>query len=361
MIAQCDHLNHLCRRQESQPLCCRRWAVARHLMVVDDVNSWTAVGRILLWVFLGSDHSSLHSNLESGPPSAMQFSYAFCRVKLGTAVKFRSWTFELHRSRANFTGNTLTLTLFRPVHLSRNEKMDHLLSQIFSAKKTNKISTEHHLSTMTTNSNNQNTMNDKNIMTIKTGCYEPRNGYTTAKVHEEYCSQNPDTSRPVDTSNEYNLTAGDDYSDPLFFWQLFSLLGDQPIVDMVTDFYKRVFADDEAPWFRQAFERTAPFERHVATQAAYWIDAMGGGKRYHGGEYRLHFHHSHNASQVMMAEGAKRWMYHMRKTLQSVRFVDDPRIKPCILEFLRSKMMSYADQFGWKFDESDFELYQNES
>ena len=189
--------------------------------------------------------------------------------------------------------------------------------------------------------------------------HDPRAGYTTAEVQQDYCRQNPDTSRLVDTSNEYNLMAGDDPGDPLYFWQLYSILGDQPIVDIVTDFYRRVFDDTEAPWFRQAFVRTAPMEYHIKTQAAYWIDAMGGGKRYHGGEYRLHFHHSHNAQQVMNAEGAHRWMHHMRKTLENVKF-EDPRVKPCVIDFLRSKMMKYSDQFGWQYNDSDMELYQDQ-
>jgi len=197
-----------------------------------------------------------------------------------------------------------------------------------------------------------------NSNTNTTQFFQPRNGYATAAVHREYCEQNPDTSIPIDTSNEYNLTAGDDHHDPLHFWQLYSILGEEPIVGIVTDFYRRVFADDDAPWFRDAFVTLAPLEHHIATQSSYWIDAMGGGRRYHGGEYRLKFHHQHNAAAVMTVEGATRWMLHMRGALEAAR-LDDPRVKPCILEFLRTKMASYAQQFGWKFNESEMELYQD--
>ena len=186
----------------------------------------------------------------------------------------------------------------------------------------------------------------------------PRQGYVTSSVHQEYCRQNPETARSIDTSNEYNLTAGDDQNDDLHFWQLYSILGEEPIIEIVTKFYNSVFNDTEAPWFRNAFVRTAPLEHHIKVQAAYWIDAMGGGKRYHGGEYRLHFHHEHNAKQVMTADGAKRWMYHMRGALDNINFAD-PRVKPCIIEFLQTKMINYASDFGWDYDEKDMVLYQD--
>jgi truncated hemoglobin YjbI len=195
--------------------------------------------------------------------------------------------------------------------------------------------------------------------------FEPRLGYTTIANHREFVLCNPGietatTSDDLD-SNDYELMGNSRNRDePLYFWQLYSLLGDEPIVEIVTNFYSRVLADADAPWFRRAFtDLDLPIEHHVATQVAYWVDAMGGGRRYHGGNHRLHFHHSHNnAREAMTAAGAARWMHHMRGALEEIKF-DDPRIKPCILDFLRTKMISYADQFGWDFDEGDMELYQD--
>ena len=88
---------------------------------------------------------------------------------------------------------------------------------------------------------------------------------------------------------------------------------------------------------------------------------MGGGRQYHGGNYRLNFHHEHNATDVMNAQGAKRWMLHMGHTLLATDFRGvDPRIKPCIVDFLRHKLQKYAaaqhvtHYAQWRFDESDF-------
>ena len=215
---------------------------------------------------------------------------------------------------------------------------------------------------MTATSNNtlQPSSNNNNNNNKGNQCpFAPKEGYATKAVYQEYFVNNLDTAPRVDVSNEYSLMANvENRDEPLYFWQLYSVLGKDVITQMVTNFYRRVFADDEAPWFRDAFVRLGPIEHHVNTQAAYWIDAMGGGRKYHGGEYRLKFHHENNAKEVMTAAGATRWMYHMRQTLQSMRF-DDPRVKPAILDFLGTKMMTYADQFGWKYNAAEMELYQD--
>lgn len=50
-------------------------------------------------------------------------------------------------------------------------------------------------------------------------------------------------------------------------------------------------------------------DHHIETQTAFWIDSFGGGRAYHGGDYRLNFHHEHNAGQVMNAEGLFKHTY----------------------------------------------------
>ena len=56
------------------------------------------------------------------------------------------------------------------------------------------------------------------------------------------------------------------------------------------------------------------------TVGRFWIDTMGGGKKYHGADFRLNFHHANNAAQVMNARGASRWMHHMRETILATDF-----------------------------------------
>ena len=202
--------------------------------------------------------------------------------------------------------------------------------------------------------------------------FQPREGYNTAKAQKEYldhqtqCPYNKDkrqsTSAGVDDNdvsfNEYDLIASTNPNDPLYFWQLYSLLGEEPIVALVTDFYDRVYADTENDWFKQAFTRLASKDHHIDMQAAYWLDVMGAGRMYPGGDRRVYFHHGGNAHQVMNREGAKVWMKHMRGALEAAKY-KDARVKPCILDFLNDKMQKYADEFGWKHDEEDMILYQD--
>lgn len=199
--------------------------------------------------------------------------------------------------------------------------------------------------------------------------FQPREGYNTAKAQNEYLDNRDKKSCPyqqsatdIDASfNEYSLIASTNPNDPLYFWQLYSLLGEKPIVALVADFYNRVYDDTniDNAWFKQAFTQLASKEHHIATQAAYWIDVMGGGRCYPGGDRRLSFHHGMNAHEVMSERGAKLWMKHMRGALESARFEDD-RVKPCILDFLNDRMKKYADEFGWEHDEKDMILYQDE-
>lgn len=125
-----------------------------------------------------------------------------------------------------------------------------------------------------------------------------------------------------------SLTASNDVSKPIQFWQLYSVLGPDRIVAIVRNFYVRVFAAEE--WFASAFARIGGVEHHVMTQSAMWIDVMGGGPAYHGGDFRLNFHHTHNAIQVMTAKGAELWSRLMVETLDACgqHMTDDPRVSP---------------------------------
>lgn len=195
------------------------------------------------------------------------------------------------------------------------------------------------------------------------GCpFKPRHGYVDARSDYLYHFHNTvdDDDTDADDGNlpTKSLVASTNVEDPLYFWQLYSLIGAEPIMDIVTNFYERVFADTDNPWFRDVFENVAPLGHHINAQVAYWVDAFGGGRWYHGGNYRLNFHHTHNAREIMTAKGAQRWMYHMGGALMAAKdktvFKDDPRILTCIVDFLEAKMRTYAMDHGWKFDEADF-------
>jgi len=83
-----------------------------------------------------------------------------------------------------------------------------------------------------------------------------------------------------------------------------------------------------------------------------WLDVMGAGPAYHGAEFRLNFHHTHNAIQLMNDEGARRWVKLMIETLEDSGqyMAQDPRIRPSLNTFLTYFFGKYADEFS--FDSS---------
>lgn len=145
-----------------------------------------------------------------------------------------------------------------------------------------------------------------------------------------------------------SLNASSDPTRPIQFWQLYSVLGQGPIVNIVGNFYERVFADED--WFTSVFARVGGIGHHINTQAAMWIDVMGGGPYYHGAEFRLNFHHTHNAVQLMNEKGADRWSQLMIKTLDdsAQHMGDDPRVRTSINTFLSHFMSKYAEEFTFQ-------------
>jgi hypothetical protein len=261
------------------------------------------------------------------------------------------------------------------------------------------------------------------IISSSSGCpFSSTAGHSTMEGRDEYLALYHHHHRyyPSDDDNgalssstscvpSSSVQANPDTRQPLYFWQLYSLIGKQPILDICRDFYDFVFSDtnnnnnnnnndDTTPttndtnntnttnshhnndddqqedWFRSVFERSASKEHHVQTQSTYWIDAMGGGPVYQGGLGRLNFHHhSSDARSIMNAKGARRWMHHMRASIRKNHFHferirtiihdddddndnDDDRVLPCLVTFLETKMRSYAKTFQWELDPLDFRL-----
>ena len=179
--------------------------------------------------------------------------------------------------------------------------------------------------------------------------YATEHGYLTDNLKQQYIKRSVDTHLLPENAHRISaivsLNASNDVSQPIQFWQLYSVLGSERIVALVRKFYQLVFSDEL--WFSSVFSRIASLEHHVNTQAAMWVDAMGGGKAYHGGEYRLNFHHTHNAMELMNEKGAKRWIELMVKTLNdpTLDLTDDPRVRPAINTFLNFFMGKYESDF----------------
>jgi truncated hemoglobin YjbI len=179
-----------------------------------------------------------------------------------------------------------------------------------------------------------------------------RHGYMTEKTQKNYISlaiaQKLLPANAHRVPEIVSLDAPNNGSKPVQFWQLHSVLGQEPIVRIVENFYERVFSDED--WFTSVFARVGGIGHHINTQASMWVDVMGGGPYYHGANFRLNFHHTHNAIQLMNDKGAQRWSQLMLDTLEDSTedMTDDPRIRTSINTFLSYFMSKYADDFGFE-------------
>jgi truncated hemoglobin YjbI len=145
-----------------------------------------------------------------------------------------------------------------------------------------------------------------------------------------------------------SLSASNDVAKPIQFWQLYSVLGQDRIMHIVGNFYQRVFDDED--WFRSVFAHVGDTHHHIRTQSGMWLDVMGGGPYYHGGEFRLNFHHTHNAIQLMNEKGAQRWAKLMVESLDASadHMTTDARVRPAINTFLTHFFDKYASEFSFK-------------
>jgi len=176
-------------------------------------------------------------------------------------------------------------------------------------------------------------------------------GYMTEQTRARYiqnaveCNVLPENAHRM--SDIISLSASNDVTKPIQFWQLYSVLGQQRIVELIAHFYRMVF--DDEPWFRSVFARVGGVDHHVNTQAAMWIDVMGGGPTYHGGDFRLSFHHTHNAMNLMNEKGAQRWVKLMVDTLNnpSIDLTEDQRVRPSINTFLSHFLSKYEAEFDF--------------
>jgi len=182
--------------------------------------------------------------------------------------------------------------------------------------------------------------------------YSTASGYMTDSIRRKYIEQGIKSQLlPADAhrmATVISLCASNEEDKPIQFWQLHSVLGGERIVNIVSRFYDKVFADEA--WFTSVFQRVASKTQHISTQSSMWIDVMGGGHQYHGGEFRLNFHHTHNAMELMNAKGAERWVNLMKTTLEEpdLDLTADTRVRPAINTFLSFFMEKYADDFQFE-------------
>lgn len=145
-----------------------------------------------------------------------------------------------------------------------------------------------------------------------------------------------------------SLIASNDITKPLYFWQLYSILGEKYIEDLIRLFYTNLFNDKKNKWFSDEFIEIGSIEYHVKGQKKFWLDIMGGGEYYTGGEKKLHNYHK-LVKNIMTSDGARLWMHHMNYALDEMQYNKDKRVRKCIDVFLNHFMIKYAIEFDFNF------------
>ncbi|KAJ3339020.1 Two-on-two hemoglobin-3 [Gonapodya sp. JEL0774] len=97
---------------------------------------------------------------------------------------------------------------------------------------------------------------------------------------------------------------------------VYSIIGHDAFVRLSTEFYNRVYADDEEPWFRDIFSPIAK-EDAIHNQYEFFIQRMGGPPLFsrRKGHPALIGRH---APFTVTPRAAERWLFHMSAALDAV-------------------------------------------
>lgn len=192
--------------------------------------------------------------------------------------------------------------------------------------------------------------------------FTPELGNLTNKFRKEYILEQINLNILPENSFEnkqiMGLVASTNKNDKVYFWQLYSIIGQDPLHILIKTFYENIFEDDTNEWFRGEFADIGDVDYHIKGQKNFWLDVMGGGKLYTGGEKKLHLKHK-MVKDIMTTKGGELWMNYMKITLNEVKFhfMHDIRIIPCIDSFLKFFMKKYA----FEFDFNIYDLLHNKS
>ena len=186
--------------------------------------------------------------------------------------------------------------------------------------------------------------------------YIPIVGNLTNKIRYEYLDtyikKNNVLPNLFENKEITGLYASMDLNKPLYFWQIYSITGSEPIRKLITVFYTSIFNSTTDLWFKEEFEDLGPLEHHINRQTEFWLDVMGGGPVYNGNLFKLNKKHK-LVKNIMTEKGANKWMNYMIHAINVVKedLCVDRRIIPCLIDFLNFFMLKYAHEFDFNFYE----------
>lgn len=171
-------------------------------------------------------------------------------------------------------------------------------------------------------------------------------------IYKDYYIKEKETSKIFENNEITGLYASDDLSKTLYFWQIYSIIGPEPIRKLITVFYTSIFNSTTDLWFKEEFEDLGPLKHHIDRQTEFWLDVMGGGPLYKANMKKLHMKHK-LVKNIMTEKGANMWLHYMINAINIVRedLCVDRRIIPCLIDFLNFFMLKYAHEFDFNFYE----------
>tara|TARA_B100001175_G_C19474320_1_gene623431 strand:- start:708 stop:1379 length:672 start_codon:yes stop_codon:yes gene_type:complete len=171
-------------------------------------------------------------------------------------------------------------------------------------------------------------------------------------IYKDYYIKEQETAKIFENNEITGLYASKDLSKTLYFWQIYSIIGPEPIRKLITIFYTSIFESTTDLWFKEEFEDLGPLKHHIDRQSEFWLDIMGGGPLYKANMKKLHLKHK-LVENIMTEKGAKLWMHHMINSINTIKeeLSVDRRIIPCLIDFLNFFMIKYAHEFDFNFYE----------
>ena len=131
--------------------------------------------------------------------------------------------------------------------------------------------------------------------------FKPSFGFLTDYYRTEYIKSNL-TLGAFKEEQIMSLNYKVNTSKRLYFWQLFSILGEERIHNFIQKFYESIFNDINDVYFSNTFKKLGTIEYHIFGQQNFWLD-----------------------------------------------MTYDYRFKFCIIDFIHIKKKKYADQFNFVF------------
>ena len=184
--------------------------------------------------------------------------------------------------------------------------------------------------------------------------YKPVLGNLTAQIRYDYIEKHIKKKILLNSVLECEeisgLYANKDINKPIYFWQLYNILGEAPVKKLITIFYTSIFNDKENIWFVEEFTDLGSLEHHINRQTSFWLDVMGGGARYYGNLFKLNKKHK-LVRNIMTEKGANLWFYYMKNALKQMEDELDKRVLECLVDFLNFFMDKYSHEFDFNFYE----------